>query len=88
MATIYTNIEVDLENFSDEDIKEEFLYRNLLKTISINDFDIDSLVKELEFRGYEVFKNSPVYNLWLDYMSLGVNFDNALKKFFWDTLDK
>lgn len=57
--------------------------------VYLEEFDDDSLVDELESRGYEVFdKDKAISDLYSTYMTCSKElFDKELKKFFRENLD-
>ena len=59
MATITTDIEIDMDNFSDRELREELEYRGYHISSEgsnkIDELSDDELVDELQHRGYVIY---------------------------------
>ena len=95
MPTIEKTIEVDLEDFSSQELRDELDWRGE-SVNDIEDIDEDDLIEEIERRGYTAYGKGQLPNiprenvkeLYTTYMTMSSEFfEKELKKFFNETLD-
>ena len=95
MPTIEKTIEVDLDDFTSEELREELDSRGE-SVKDVDDYDDDELIAEIESRGYVTHGSGQLPNilrenveeLYTTYMTMSPEFfEKELKKFFNETLD-
>ena len=95
MPTIEKTIEIDLEDFSSQELRDELDWRGE-SVNDIEDIDEDDLIEEIERRGYTAYGKGQLPNiprenvkeLYTTYMTMSSEFfEKELKKFFNETLD-
>jgi hypothetical protein len=95
MPTIEKTIEVDLDDFTSEELRDELDWRGE-SVNDIDDYDDDELIVEIESRGYVTHGSGQLPNiprenvkeLYTTYMTMSSEFfEKELKKFFNETLD-
>ena len=94
MPTIEKTIEVDLNDFTTQELRDELDWRGESDT-DISEFDEDDLIEEIERRGYTAYGSGQLPNiprenveeLYTTYTTMSPEFfEKELKKFFRDTL--
>lgn len=92
MPTIEKTIEVDLDDFTTQELRDELNWRGESDT-DISEFDEDDLIEEIERRGYTVYDKlsdlqDELSNLYSTYMTMSPEFfDKELKRMFREKLD-
>ena len=95
MPTIEKTIEVDLDDFTSQELREELDWRGESDT-DISEFDEDDLIEEIERRGYTAYgkgysPNIPrkyIQDLYSTYSTMSPEFfEKELKKFFREHLE-
>lgn len=93
MATIEKVVEVDLEDFTTQELIDELEWRGEKVNSDIDDYDDDDLIKELQSRDYivggKLFDvNRELAELYTIYQTMSPEFfEKKLKKFFCDHLN-